>query len=195
MLAPFINVRWWDIIYPDESIDVAIQNWIQDIYNEYNWSWLYTSTSKKKEDFIDGNWYYLVELPVNKSIWSVHSFDDDWNWLWELEEIKQLVDLRDNNFLKHWNYIITTKPINATISYFKDFEWTLFEYDAALEIPMPNKMIPALYYLVLSQIDIIEVTQATNETYDNYNKYANKIETLKSTDPIIATSIAWGNRH
>lgn len=194
MIVPFINVRWWDIVYPYESLSVAIENGIQDIYNEYKWSWLLNTKKLVKDDWVDGNWYYLYDMGNIKLVAAFETFDADTNHLSEYTEVKKLTDLTDATFLLHDTYIIVSQPLEASVSFMKDYEWQLFSKDTSKEIPMPNKMIPSLYYLVLSQIDIIEVTQAESETYSNYWKYTNKIKTLKENDLPIATSLAWGNR-
>lgn len=195
MIVPFINVRWWDIVYPYESLSVAIENGIQDIYNEYKWSWLINSSKLIESDWTDGNWYYWYDMWNIKSILALEKFDANWNYEWEFTEVKRITDLTDETFLVSGTYLIVSAPIIVTATYMKDYEWKLFNRDTSIEIPMPDKMIPALYYLVLSQIDIIEVTQADSQTYSNYWKYTNKIKTLKENDLPIATSLAWGNRY
>lgn len=193
MIIPFINVRWWDIVYPPESLSVSIQNWIQTIYNEYKWSWLYTTKKIKESDWIDSNGYYSYDMWEIKSIEWVQYISE--NWIIDYEKVTRLTDLWDNKFLQFWNYIIVNKKIDLSISYFYDYTWDLFPTDKAQHLPLPTKFIPALYYLVLSQIDIIEVTQAEWETYTNYGKYSNQIKILKENDIIPVMQLEWGNRH
>jgi hypothetical protein len=193
MIIPFINVRGWDIVYPPESLSVAIQNWIQTIFNEYKWSWLYTTKKINKEDWIDSNWYYTYDLWNIKSIETVE-YRDASSYI-DYEPVTRITDLWDNKFLRFWNYVIVSEPKDLSISYYDDFTWDLFPTDKSKEVPLPSKFIPALYYLVLSQIDIIEVTQAEWETYTNYWKYTNQITKLKDNDPIPVTKLEWGGRY
>jgi hypothetical protein len=193
MIIPFINVRGWDIVYPPESLSVAIQNWIQTIFNEYKWSWLYTTKKINKEDWIDSNWYYTYDLWNIKSIETVE-YRDASSYI-DYEQVTRITDLWDNKFLRFWNYVIVSEPKDLSISYYDDFTWDLFPTDKSKEVPLPSKFIPALYYLVLSQIDIIEVTQAEWETYTNYWKYTNQITKLKDNDPIPVTKLEWGGRY
>lgn len=193
MIIPFINVRGWDIVYPPESLSVAIQNWIQTIFNEYKWSWLYTTKKINKEDWIDSNWYYTYDLWNIKSIETVE-YRDTSSYI-DYEPVTRITDLWDNKFLRFWNYVIVSEPKDLSISYYDDFTWDLFPTDKSKEVPLPSKFIPALYYLVLSQIDIIEVTQAEWETYTNYWKYTNQITKLKDNDPIPVTKLEWGGRY
>ena len=194
MIIPFINVRWWDIIYPYESLSVAIENGIQDIYNEYKWSWTVNSAKLVVDDWTDGNWYYLYDMGNVKQVIALEKFSEDWTYEGEFTEVKKITDLNETTFLVSGNNLIVAEPIIVTATYMIDYTWRLFNKDTSVEIPLPNKMIPALYYLVLSQIDIIEVTQAESQTYSNYGKYTNKIKTLKENDLPMATSLAWGNR-
>lgn len=194
MIVPFINVRGWNIVYPYESLSVAIQNGIQDIYNEYKWSWLNTSTRINTTDWIDSNWYYTYEVGKNKFVSDLITYDASWNIEAVLTEVKRITELTENTFMAVGDYVLVNQPVVVTINYMRDFEWTLFDKDTSRDLPLPDKMIPALYYLVLSQIDIIEVTQAESQTYSNYGKYTNKIKTLKENDLWIASSIAGWNR-
>jgi len=194
MIVPFINVRGWDIVYPYESLSVAIENGIQDIYNEYKWSWLINSAGLTEESWIDSNWYYSYDMGNVKEVLALEQFDTDWTYLGEFVQVKKITDLSENTFLVSGSYLIASQPIIVTATYMIDYTWRLFNRDTSADIPMPDKIIPALYYLVLSQIDIIEVTQAESQTYSNYWKYTNKIKTLKENDLPIATSLAWGNR-
>ena len=194
MIVPFINVRWWDIVYPYASLSVAIENAIQDIYNEYRWSWLLNTTKVEIDWWIDWNWYFLYDMWNIKCVLALEVFNEDKQFLEEFTEVKKITDLTDHSFLLHWTYVIVSQPIVASITYLNDYEWRLFAKDTSVDIPMPDKMIPALYYLVLSQIDIIEVVQADSQTYANYWKYTNKIKTLKENDLPIATSLAGWNR-
>jgi len=195
MIVPFINVRWGDIVYPYESLSVAIENGIQDIYSEYKWSWLIRSTKLLEDEWTDSNWYYTYDMGNVKEVIALEKFDDDWTYLGEFTQVKKITDLNEVSYLVSGQYLIVSQPIIVTVTYSIDYTWRLFNRDTSVEIPMPDRMIPALYYLVLSQIDIIEVTQAESQTYSNYWKYTNKIKTLKENDLPMATSIAWGGRY
>lgn len=194
MIIPFINVRGGDVIYPRESLSVAIENWIQDIYNEYKWNWLITTVKLNEVDWIDGNGYFSYDMGPLKSVNALDIYDIDWNYLGEFTEVKKLSDLNEASFLIHGNIIIVAERVIASVSYSKDHTWRLFNTDTSIELPLPHKFIPALYYLVLSQIDIIEVTQAESQTYSNYGKYTNKIKTLKDNDISTSFMMEWGNR-
>jgi len=192
MIIPFINVRWGDIVYPYESLQVATQNWIQDIYNEYRWSWQLNTRKIETTDWTDSNWYYSLDLGNVK--W-IEAFEVVWDlYTAEYEVVKKLTDLWDNKVLFHGTYVICATAVEASVTYLEDHTWNLFMSDTSVEIPLPERFIPALYYLVLSQIDIIEVTQAENQTYANYWKYTNKIKTLKENDLPTAIGLVWGTR-
>ena len=195
MIMPFINVRGWDVLYPYESLSVAIENWIQDIYNEYKWSWLVNTTKVVENEWTDWGNYYWFDLGTIKEALALEVYDTDWNFVEEFTEVKRITELTDHTFLMSEGRVIVSAAIIASITFRWDYTWNLFAYDTSTEIPMPNRMMPALYYLVLSQIDIIEVTQAESQTYSNYWKYTNKIKTLKENDIAMATYIEGWNRH
>lgn len=191
MIVPFINVRWWDVVYPYASLQVAIQNAIQDIYNEYRWSWLITSKKIINTDWIDWNWYYLYDIGNMKWIQSIIVSLSNSNIQWPLTEVENITELSNYTFIVSGNFIIVSEKVTCTVTYFKDYTWNLFSTDTTTEIPFPDKMIPALYYLVLSQIDIIEVTQASSQTYSNYWKYSNKIKKLIEQDAPLNAKLQW----
>jgi len=209
-IQPFINVRWGSVIYPQESLSVAINNWIQDIYNEYDWSWLVTTTIIKEEDWEDsGQGFFICTKlwPIKRML----SFDvNNWDRVYNasLIEVKTIPSLSgkeaDSQFNNHnpaSTFMINDTDIyslvkhNGVITYRRDYVWDLFNTDWTKLIPLPDRFIPALYYLVLSQIDLIEVVQADDQSYSNYGKYANKIKTLKESDTHMVSKIWWGNRN
>lgn len=191
MIIPFINVRGGDIVYPREALNVAVQNGIQQIYNEYNWSWLFNSIEIKKDEFKDWNIYFWYDMWPLKNITLVMNNHTKVY----LDEAKNLTELNCNTYLRHWNYILMRTPADITVGFYKDYEWILPQPGWSTEIPMPNTMIPSLYYLVLSQIDMIEVVQPEQETRTNYNKYRDQITLKKNSDSITLVSIWWGGRH
>ena len=189
MIIPFINVRGWDIIYPYTSLDIAIHNAIQQIFNEYNWSCLFTSVELKAIDFTES-----ISYVTHETIWPIKRVEfvmDNTTGIY-LKEAKNLTELTDNHFLRFWDYIILTKARDCTLWYYKWYLWDIFQATADRDLPLPNTFIPALYYLILSQIDMIEISQPDQEVRTNYRKYLDQITLLKNQDtPTTLGLIGW----
>lgn len=190
MIIPFINVRWGDIVYPTHSLKIAVENGIQQIINEYNWSWLFTSEKIPKEDFVDWTIYHSFHLWPTKEVEFVLRSRDKCL----LRKVQSLIELDEDSYLLHWDYVMLLNPEDVTVGFYKDYTWRLFQPNGTEDIPMPDKVIPALYYLVLSQIDMIEVNQPEQEVRTNYNKYQDQIKLLKDNDRISTSWLKWGGR-
>jgi len=78
-------------------------------------------------------------------------------------------------------------------TYYKQYSFVNYLADTWIELPVPDNFIPALYYLVISQIDMIYVQQLESQPVSNFNKYQYEIDKLKKDDLPVATSFIWVN--
>jgi hypothetical protein len=94
----------------------------------------------------------------------------------------------------YYNKEVTVhKDKECYFSYFQQYEFKDYLADTWVELPIPTSFIPALYYLVLSQIDPIYVQQAEGQIYNHYNKYQLEINKLKQDEVPVAVSFYWAN--
>ena len=113
MIVPFINVRGWDIVYPYESLSVAVHNAIQDIYNEYRWSWLLNTKKIEEADWTDWNWYYLYDMWNIKFVDTLEVLNTS-TWIQEAyEKVTTVTELDEKKYLVHWTYVITSEAIDC----------------------------------------------------------------------------------
>jgi hypothetical protein len=60
MIYPFINARGNSIMFPPESLQATINLSVQQIYNEYKWSWLFVD--EEINTFTDLTRYYTADI-------------------------------------------------------------------------------------------------------------------------------------
>lgn len=199
MIYPFINARWSSMLFTQEWIEATINNWIQQIHNEYKWSWLYDSIEIPAGDFTlvwnryEATLNYRIKLwlSLDYITWTYNSASN-YNYT-ELKQAKTILELTDNTFVWIGNKIQVTKPRDYLFSFYKEYEYKNYVTDWSLDLWIEDKFIPALYYLVLSQLDMLNVQQADWMQTSNFSKYQYEINKLKSDDIPVATSFIWVN--
>lgn len=196
MIRPFLNIRWTSFLYTRKAIEVTINLAVQQIYNEYRWSFLFHTILIKDTDWVQWQygWEYepvdLIKYPVE-----VRMNDEI------LDPAKSLNDFgiegERRNFLFLDGKLIVKHKYDAKFSYFRQYRFIPYETwlpeDRTQDIQLPDSFIPALYYLVLSQLDMLYVQQGEWQVVNNYSKYANEIDKLKLDDLPWATSFYWAN--
>lgn len=191
-IFPVINARWNSMLYSKEWISSMINLSIQQIYNEYRWSFLYVSEnilSWNATTYLDRYKYNLlnkVKLPISLSYL-------DWDRYIDMDPAKSLLDLDKTTFLAYNKELYFKELKDYLFCYYIQYEFINYLADTWVELRLPDSFIPALYYLVLSQIDMIYVQQADWEYRSNFNKYQYEIDKLKKDDLPSATSFTWVN--
>lgn len=186
MIIPFINARWNSIMFPSESKETTVNVSVQQIYNEYKWMWLLEDEALNNFTAVWDNFTKELKYPIKYHLW----VEKDWgsismkNWINDLTSGSYVVDNKDLIVTEDWEY---------TISYLRDYEFLSYAGNPTLEIPLPDKLIPALYYLVLSQLDLVDVQQLQWQTTSNFSKYQYEIANLKANDIWYESQLISGN--
>ena len=89
--------------------------------------------------------------------------------------------------------LYTEEEHNYTLTYIRDYTFLWYVANSSTEIPIPNRFIPALYYLVLSQLDMIDAQQLQWQPANNFNKYQYEIKNLKANDMWYEAQLVWAN--
>ena len=100
----------------------------------------------------------------------------------EFYPAKSIQDFTDNNFYTLGTDIFFRENEDYLFSYLKDYEFLDYLSDPGMEIPLPTKFIPALYFNVMSQVDLIYTQQLEGEPRASFNKYQYEIDKLKKDD-------------
>ena len=191
-IFPVINARWNSMLYSKEWISSMVNLSIQQIYNEYRWSFLYVSESIlswNATTYLDRYKYNLlnkVKLPISLSYL-------DWDRYIDMGPAKSLLDLDKTTFLVYNDELYFKELKDYLFCYYKQYKFINYLADTWVELQIPDSFIPALYYLVLSQIDMIYVQQADWEYKSNFNKYQYEIDKLKKDDLPPAIWFTWVN--
>jgi hypothetical protein len=77
----------------------------------------------------------------------------------ELNPEHSTTQLNSTTFIARDQTLYVTSEQNYTLSYIRDYIFLPYVNTPSLNIPLPTKCIPALYYLVLSQLDMVDVQQ------------------------------------
>jgi hypothetical protein len=190
MLLPFINSRWQWYIFNKESLDVSINIALQQLYNAYQWSFLIHSESITPDEFtgVEGYAYATTDYNIKYPIAMDVEVDDE---VIAYERWKLIIEITENRYLANWNRIIVKEPNKCTFYYYRDYSFQNFLENETLDLWIPDWLVPALYYLVLSIIDLIDVQQAEWQVGNNFNKYQYEIEMCKKLEPATLTDIIW----
>lgn len=186
MINPFINARWNSIMFPPEALETTINISIQQIYNEYKWSWLVEDESLSITKALWDNFIKELLYPVKYHIGL--SID------WADQSVQQSInDVSDGSYAIKWKDIIVWTEWDYEFTYLRWYEFLWYKSDSSLEMPIPEKCIPALYYLVLSQLDLIDVQQLQWQPTSNFTKYQYEISNLKLDDIWYEQTLISGN--
>ena len=192
MIFPVINARGNSMLYSKEWINSIVNLSIQQIYNEYRWSFLFTN-----EEILQSNmgtyWDRYKATLINKVKMPISLSYLNWDEYIDMDPAKSLLDLNNNTFLAYDKELYTKELKDYLFCFYKQYEFINYLADTWVELQLPDSFIPALYYLVLSQIDMIYVQQAEWEYRSNFNKYQYEIDKLKKDDLPPATSFTWVN--
>lgn len=197
MIMPFINARGNSIMFPPQSIEATVNLSVQQIYNEYKWSWLLED--EEISTFTDLTKYYTADIanPVKYILW-LEYIDNTTKYELFPEHSTTQLWIRDSN-VTNYNYVQKDQTLylyeqhDYTLTYIKDYTFQWYVSNPSTEIPIPNKMIPALYYLVLSQLDLIDAQQLQGQPANNFNKYQYEIKNAKSNDMWYDAQLIWAN--
>jgi hypothetical protein len=201
MIHPFINARWNSMIFTAEWLEAVVNNGIQQIHNEYNWSWLYDTITVPSWDFtLVWNKYEATILNKIKTPMSLDYLTWTWKYVPESEYNysslrlwKTILELTDETFVAYSKKVTVTKQKEYLFSYYRDYEYQEFILNPWLDLRIDDRFIPALYYLVLSQLDMLNAQQAEWSQASNFSKYQYEITKLKVNDLQTATSFIWWN--
>jgi len=185
-------------MFPPESLQATINLSVQQIYNEYKWSWLFVD--EEINTFTDLTRYYTADIvnPVKYVLWLEY---DDTNTntieLFPEHSITQLSKRTDSNsnckYVQKDQLLYLHEEHDYILTYIKDYVFQPYATTAGIDIPIPNKCIPALYYLVLSQLNLIDVQQLAGQPANNFNKYQYEIKNLKANDMWYEAQLLWAN--
>jgi len=191
-LEPYTTVRGWEFLTPASLLQTTINYAIQIIYNKTRWDFNKTSIVidikdwTKVETWTNNVWYYIYNLSDGQIPYLL----DDALWLrWdgknkpydEVQSISELwVDPAPNKWMQWDNSIIIRTPETVTLTFFKWYIFLDYTADDLSKhiIPLPESFIPALDFLIKSNIDGIAVNSAVWETTDNYSKFQSQIRDL-----------------
>ncbi len=190
MVRPFINARWNSIMFPPESLETTTNVAVQQIYNEYKWSW--KVLDETVDTFVSNGNNYIATL-ANQCQYALWLESEENDIVTEYYPELSVTQLDDYKYLIQWDKLTVTTEKTYTFTYIKDYEFLPYASDGSLEIPIPNKFIPALYYLVLSQLDLIDVQQLQWQPVNNFNKYQYEIKNLKDNDRWFESVFVWAN--
>lgn len=192
MIFPVINARGNSMLYSKEWIMNVTNLAIQQIYNEYRWSFLFDTVEVLEWNIANYLSYYKYNLidwvkqPLQLSYL-------DWDRYIPLNPAKSLLDFNDQTFLAYGKELFMKEKKDYLFTYYKQYSFVNYLADTWIELPVPDSFIPALYYLVISQIDMIYVQQLESQPVSNFNKYQYEIDKLKKDDLPPATSFIWVN--
>lgn len=190
MIIPFVNSRGELFVFPPEALEATVNLSIQQIYNEYKWSWLLTEDTLST--FNDA-WTYLIKEgtnPIKYSLWVEKTL----NWTdSDLVPARSITELSECTYLINGSNLIVSEEATYIHSYLRDYTFQSYLSDPSMELDIPEKFIPALYYLVLSQIDLIDAQQLQWQPASNFNKYVYEMKNLSSNDMMFSAQLIWAN--
>ena len=182
-----IQSRWSTYLYNWLAISNIVNICIQQIYNEYRWSFLYNdiimNTFTKEWDYYT---YDLSNYPIKTIMHVKDSISDN-----PLYRVNSFIELDDDSYLIRDNKFYVTNNNKIYFHYYKWYTFKNYNTETSLEIPLEDKMISALYYLVLSQLDQLYVLQNEWEPRANFNKYQYEIENVKKDDMLWEAQLVW----
>lgn len=182
-----IQSRWSTYLYNNLTISNMTNICIQQIYNEYRWSFLY---SDLKMDSLVQEWeYYTYDISSIKIKTNIEVKDTKDDYV--LYKVNSFIDLDDSTFLIRDKKIYFTKDTPKYMHYLKWYSFKEYNKDWWIELDIPDNLTTALYYLVLSQIDLLYVLQAEQEPRANFNKYQYEIENCKKDDIDMVWQLTW----
>jgi len=195
MLLPYLNIRGNSMLFTQASISYNTNIAIQQIYNEYRWAFQFKTIilnsfiqvgTKYKATIVDSV-KYPVEVNYKDKSYNCENITET------LTPSKSILDFNEWTFMYYNKEVTVHKDKECYFSYFQQYEFKDYLADTWVELPIPTSFIPALYYLVLSQIDPIYVQQAEGQIYNHYNKYQLEINKLKQDEVPVAVSFYWAN--
>lgn len=193
-IKPYITVRGWEFLTPAALLQSNINYGIQMIYNKTRWDFNFTTCIITEDQWEEvTTWddtvsYYIFDLDKHD-----HRYVLDWatglrgsemvKWY---EEVKTVADLwqegTNNKWMQWGNAIIIREKETVTLSFYKGYKFLDYnsEHVGSERIPLPSAFLPALDFLIKSNVDMIAVNTADGENVDNYKKYQSQITDLKS---------------
>ena len=191
LVRPFINARWNSIMFPPQSLEATVNISVQQIYNEYKWSWLFTDEDISA--FTDLTKYFVADIanPVKYILGLEYQNENDYTIEMFPEHSRTQID--ETTYTTEWQTLLVKEEHDYTLTYIKDYTFMAYAANPSLEIPIPNNVLPALYYLVLSQLDLVDAQQLQWQPANNFNKYQYEIKNLKANDMWYEAKLIWGN--
>lgn len=186
MITPFINARGNSIMFPPESLEATVNISVQQIYNEYRWTWLLEDETLTSLTALWDNFSQDLKYPVKYHL----EAEQDW---WTLNPVRSINDLNSGSYWVFNKTFIVADEWTCTVTYLRDYNFLNYVSNSTQEIPLPDKLVPALYYLVLSQLDLIDVQQSQWQPANNFNKYQYEISNLKANDIWFESTLISGN--
>lgn len=191
MIRPFINARGNSLVFPPEAIQATINVCVQQIYNEYKWSW--QLVDEDVTTFTELPNYFTADIthPIKYILWLEYTDDGD-NTI-ELFCERSRTQIDEDNYAKLWQKLLLKEEHDYVFTYIKNYTFLQYSNETSLDIPVPDSHIPALYYLVLSQLDLIDVQQLVWQPANNFNKYQYEMKNLKDNDIWYELQLIWAN--
>jgi len=186
MITPFINARGNSIMFPPESLETTINIAIQQIYNEYRWWWLITDETINEFNVLWDVYVWQLETPVKYLISCS-------KWSQELNPCSSKQDLTNTSYMVKWTSLIVRDNEEHVVTFLKDYNFINYTSEWTTKIPLPDKLIPALYYLVLSQLDLVDVQQLQWQPSANFSKYQYEINNAKLDDTQFSQTLTSNN--
>ena len=191
LVMPFVNARWNSIMFPPQTIEATVNLSVQQIYNEYKWMWLLTD--EEISTFTDLTRYFTADIanPVKYVLWLEYS--DTWGNTIEMTPEHSTTEITETLYVQREQLLYLKEEHDYTLTYIRDYTFLWYVADSTLQIPLPTRFIPALYYLVLSQLDLIDAQQLSGQPANNFNKYQYEMKNLKANDMWYESQLIWGN--
>jgi len=191
LIYPFINARWNSIMFPPQSLEATINISIQQIYNEYKWSWLLED--EDITEFTDLTKYFTAQVanPIKYILWL--EYTDSWDNVIEMFPEHSRTQISETTYSKRWQTLLLKEEHEYIFTYIKDYSFLSYVANPSTEIPIPTSFLPALYYLVLSQLDLVDAQQLQWQPANNFNKYQYEMKNMKANDMWYEALLTWGN--
>ena len=184
LLHPFFLSRWWSSLAWIDNIETYINLAIQDVYNEWNWSWIIKY--EKISNFTIENWFkrFVSEFDIEQII---ECKNMDWDDLYAVSWIIDRHDWYNRNFRFSWKNIYFSENSNIEefeISYVKKYIWYNSKKDWTNPIPLDDKFIPAILKSIYDYTSPINLFEWEQTQVDYFWHYTNRINKLKDKDAL-----------
>lgn len=195
-INPIIGRKGWAFLATTEALDTIVNVCVQIIYSAYKWRFLMEEVIIQEDDWVSsGNYFeYNTDYPIRVPILFEWDNSAKTQYTWVSLRFLLPTTIKDKYVSRPWeNRIISNTKLTWLFAYYREYTQINYKADTSIEIPLPNSHIPALHYLVLSQLEMIYAQQREAEETTNYQKYQSLINNLKIEDPQSTIALEWIN--